>query len=283
MAAARKALEIHRNPGSIADVFKVVDRDRPEDGAHLVDLGEIDEMGQPFVEIQPGPRASTHGGFWLDPMATPVPMPNLQRTDAGLRAELGTRDVVFQASRIGGNVRIEAGVGIFQVEGGFLPLWSEELHPKDCECLAAFFSEASGPDNQQDIRRSPTLLEALKGNGSALERYKAGDSLLGEIHGAMNDQAGAAIHDVLKPFKEDPSLDFAGVRFVRGVWENDDQTVVEIARVQVGYAGTGEVPIEWVDWDEAPGFMEDDEARYNLAMLGLHFVDYHTRTYEVLI
>lgn len=127
------------------------------------------------------------------------------------------------------------------------------------------------------------LLETLKGAGLAVDRYKAGENLLDEIHRAMDDLAGAAIHDVLKPFKEDSSLDFAGVRFVRDTWDNDDQTVIEIARVQVGYAGTGEDPIEWVDWAEAPGFMEDDDARHQLAMLGLHFVDYHTETYEVMV
>jgi hypothetical protein len=133
------------------------------------------------------------------------------------------------------------------------------------------------------IEEPLALLEALKGDGTALDRYMAGKRLIGEVHQVMDDLAGAAIHDLLKPFKEDKSLDFAGIRFLAGTWENEDRTVVEIAWVQVGYAGNGEGPIEWVSWDEAPGFMEDDNARHELAMLGLHFVNYHKQTYEVLI
>lgn len=143
--------------------------------------------------------------------------------------------------------------------------------------------ELSQRIKEAGIEKPLALLESLKGPGSAAERYQAGEKLLNEIHQAMDDLAGAAIHDVLKPFKEDESLNFAGIRFVRNLWDNDDNTVVEIAKVQVGYAGTGEDPIEWVDWNEAPGFMEHDETRHNLAMLGLHFIDSHNPPYEILI
>lgn len=336
VAAAQKALGIHRNPESTADVFKVTDRARPEDGSHLVDLSELDELGQPFVELQPaeGPvrpgatiaipdcgRPTKPGTYLWGAWGQATEIVNIEeragelwQTSCGISSDARLSEFSDKGAWFGPIDLDQPGTGLRspRVEPApalpaVVPSSGEPaaevglVSALAARCRKVYDDALPGsPELQWEgydwavvelfqriketgIAEPLILLEKLKGDGQALNRYKAGENLLGHVHRAMDDLAGAAIHDVLKPFKEDPSLDFAGVRFVRGTWENDDRTVVEIARVQVGYAGTGEGPIEWVDWADAPGFMEDDDARHQLAMLGLHFVDYHTETYEVMV
>lgn len=169
---------------------------------------------------------------------------------------------------------------------------AQGLDPSLPEPVQVAVVPAPAPDLFSRIREA---LEAMRAEGSAVDRYEAGNLVRGLVAQFQRSLTGPALQEVMTDLRDRFIPDLVGVKFKRDTWENDDDTVIELAMVKYGiaYEEEGNPANSWTEWledheieKEYPNLRRNRDfyvIQDRLAELGGWNVDAQTETFKVLL